>query len=358
MKPLTVLGIYREQIFSPGKIEDDAAIMDATVEELSRLGWEIRTLRAESISSSVARSEKVLSMAQSDRVLNILHDWSRQGSTVINTVTSVRNCYRKPLTHLLSEASICVPPSRVVTLEEAEEKISLRLTLDKPAYRPGEAVLATVEVTNNTPAPLQALALNAKSLVFVFGKQDDPERMERQAVASEQEKLDEAATLAPGQPARRQFVLTRLSEFPGPLVLQVQYRPGGEAATRIAPKIFSNPVQYQVAGARLLRRDPEGFILKEEALRLARAAYKGQTEEAQAVFVRDEAGFYRWWVNLKPKGAAPGGLVGYFVNPYLGGAPKAQAKPFDPQLARDARFARPANLPPMPMPALVTQGGR
>ena len=126
MKPLTVLGIYREQIFSPGKIENDAAIMDATVEELSRLGWEVRTLRAESISSSAARSEKVLSMAQSDRVLNILKDWGRQGSKVINTVSSVRNCYRKPLTHLLSEAGICVPPSRVVTLEEAEEKISLR----------------------------------------------------------------------------------------------------------------------------------------------------------------------------------------------------------------------------------------
>ncbi len=150
MKPLTVLGIYREQIFSPGKIVDDAAIMDATVEELSRLGWEVRTLRAESISTLAPRSEKVLSMAQSDRVLNILHDWNRQGSTVINTVSSVRNCYRKPLTHLLSKAGICVPPNRVVTLKDAKEKISLRSSErlwlkrgDVHAMEPGDVTSVT-----------------------------------------------------------------------------------------------------------------------------------------------------------------------------------------------------------------------
>ncbi len=35
MKSATVLGIYREQIFSPGKVSDDAAILDATLAELS-----------------------------------------------------------------------------------------------------------------------------------------------------------------------------------------------------------------------------------------------------------------------------------------------------------------------------------
>jgi glutathione synthase/RimK-type ligase-like ATP-grasp enzyme len=150
MKSAELLGIYREQIFSPGKIEADAAIMDATAEELSRRGWEVRTLRAESLSDSLPRPEKVLSMAQSDRVLNILKSWSGQGTRVINTVPSVRNCYRKPLTHLLSQAGICVPPGRVVTVEEAQEKISLqpygRLWLkrgDVHAMEPGDVVSVT-----------------------------------------------------------------------------------------------------------------------------------------------------------------------------------------------------------------------
>jgi glutathione synthase/RimK-type ligase-like ATP-grasp enzyme len=126
MKPLALLGIYREQIFSPGKIEDDAAIMDATVGELSRRGWEVATLRAESLSSSRPRPENVLNMAQSDRVLNLLKEWTGQGTRVINTVQSVRNCYRRPLTHLLSAAGICIPLSQTVNLEEAKAGIALQ----------------------------------------------------------------------------------------------------------------------------------------------------------------------------------------------------------------------------------------
>ncbi len=124
MKALSLLGIYREQVFSPGKIEDDAAIMEATLEELSRKGWEVRGLRAESLTGSVSRPEHVLSMAQSNRVLTILGEWSTLGTRVINTVPSVRNCYRKPLTQILSEAGVCIPPSRMLTLHEAKEAIS------------------------------------------------------------------------------------------------------------------------------------------------------------------------------------------------------------------------------------------
>jgi glutathione synthase/RimK-type ligase-like ATP-grasp enzyme len=124
MKPSVLLGIYREQIFSPGKIGDDAAIMDAAVEELSRRGWEVSTRNAESMSDSMPRPENVLSMAQSDRVLSMLETWSSQGSRVVNTVSSVLNCYRKRLIHLLSMAGICIPPSRIVAVKEAGEKIS------------------------------------------------------------------------------------------------------------------------------------------------------------------------------------------------------------------------------------------
>jgi glutathione synthase/RimK-type ligase-like ATP-grasp enzyme len=126
MKPLALLGIYRERIFSPGKIEDDAAIMDATLEELSRMGWEVHALDADSIGAPPSRPENVLSMAQSGRVLNILEDWSRQGTKVINTIPSVLNCYRKPQISLLSESGICIPPSRMVSLEDGKEKISLQ----------------------------------------------------------------------------------------------------------------------------------------------------------------------------------------------------------------------------------------
>ncbi|ABK18601.1 hypothetical protein [Syntrophobacter fumaroxidans] len=126
MKPPSVLGICRERVFSPGKVEDDAAIMESTLAELSRAGWEVRVLRAETVGDSTPRPQNVLSMAQSDRVLNVLAEWSGKGTRLVNTVSSVRNCYRKPLTRILSESGICIPPSRMVALREARERISLR----------------------------------------------------------------------------------------------------------------------------------------------------------------------------------------------------------------------------------------
>ncbi len=127
MKSPAVLGIYREQVFSPGKIEADAAIMDAALEELARRGWQVRTARAESIDGSLPRPENVLSMAQSDRVLDILDDWGNERTRVVNSVLSVRNCYRKPLISILSNAGSCIPASRVYSVEDAGERIARQL---------------------------------------------------------------------------------------------------------------------------------------------------------------------------------------------------------------------------------------
>lgn len=145
MKPLALLGIYRERVYSPGKVEDDAAIMDATLEELARRGWEVGALAAEALTGASPRPQQVLTMAQSEQALHILKDWSRQGTRVINSVPSVRNCYRKSLTHLLTRAGVCVPPSRIMKLEEAEQTLSVasagRLWLkrgDVHAMEPGD----------------------------------------------------------------------------------------------------------------------------------------------------------------------------------------------------------------------------
>lgn len=235
------------------------------------------------------------------------------------------------------------------------DPLELKLTLDKTAYRPGEVVVATVEVTNKTTRPLKAYKLNAKSILFVFGKQGDPEHVERRPVVSEREELDLAAPLAPGVPQQRTFLLTRLTEFSGPLAVQAHYIPGGEAVAKSGPKVYSNPVAFKVAGQRLLRRDPEGFILKAEAIRLALAAAKAEAESTQAIFVRDEMGFYKWYVNVRPKGAPE--TRAWFIDPYKGSV-WHQAKPFDPKLAADPRYTRPSNLPPMQIPALVTKGGK
>jgi len=125
MKSTSVLGIYREQIFSPGKVRDDAAILDATLAELSRLVSDVSSIKAEGLAASMTRPSYVLSMARSEHALGIIEDWAKQGSRIINSVESVRNCQRKLLTAILLRTGFSLPSSRIVPIQEAEELCNL-----------------------------------------------------------------------------------------------------------------------------------------------------------------------------------------------------------------------------------------
>jgi glutathione synthase/RimK-type ligase-like ATP-grasp enzyme len=116
---MKVLGVYREQVFSPGKVHEDAAILDATLGELSLSNYEICTQKAEALETPTFRPVCVLSMAQSGRALRILEDWHRGGIRIINSVQSVRNTYRKPMIRLLADAGVPIPISRIFPVEEA-----------------------------------------------------------------------------------------------------------------------------------------------------------------------------------------------------------------------------------------------
>ncbi len=124
MNSLTVVGVYREKVFSPGKIQEDAAILDATLAELSRSGYRTKALEGEALHLLVQRSACVLTMAQSERVLQLLEGWEKGGTRIVNSVASVRNCYRKALIHLLAKAQLPIPVGEILPLEEVEKRIT------------------------------------------------------------------------------------------------------------------------------------------------------------------------------------------------------------------------------------------
>src|SRR5208337_2286465 len=114
MQCMTMLGIYREQIYSPGMVQEDAAILDATLNELSFQNYSTRALHAESLDGFSSDCNWILSMAESDRALTVLENWHMKGARVINSVQAVRNCYRTHLIPLLSDAGIPIPPSKIL----------------------------------------------------------------------------------------------------------------------------------------------------------------------------------------------------------------------------------------------------
>jgi glutathione synthase/RimK-type ligase-like ATP-grasp enzyme len=115
------VGVYREQLFSPGKVREDAAILDAALEKLSGTpGFRTRSSSPETLASHSRGPSFVLSMAQSQAALSHLEQWEKEGTRVVNSVQAVRNCYRKPLIRILLQAGLPVPPSLIVPLAEIQ----------------------------------------------------------------------------------------------------------------------------------------------------------------------------------------------------------------------------------------------
>lgn len=232
--------------------------------------------------------------------------------------------------------------------------LALKVSIKQESYQPGEAVLLSVELVNNTGKTYQVRKLNAESVQFFFGRMGDPERMERSAIASKAEPMGATASLGAGKTLKRDFLLTRLTEFPGSMLAQAHYSPGGQIGQG-TPKFYSNTLQFAVKGARRFERDPQGNLTKQAAIKLATAAAGGDAQYARAVFIEDEKGFYKWWVNVERKvGAGPAQVASYFVDPYQGKV-WHQAKPFDPAMADDPHAKRPENM--MPMGARKKLGG-
>ena len=119
---MTVLGIYREQVFSPGKVNEDAAILNRALEELERQGVACRAVCPEELDRVSARPRWVLNMAQSHPVLNMLERWGSDGSCIVNSAQSIRNCYRRALLPILKQAGLPLPESRLLPLQEVEQR--------------------------------------------------------------------------------------------------------------------------------------------------------------------------------------------------------------------------------------------
>ncbi len=123
---MKVLGVYREKVFSPGKIADDAAILDRTLTQLSRMGYEFSAIEAEKLTADRIGTRFILTMAQSTEALKVLEAQEEDDAVVINSVASVRGSYRKPLLRCLSDAGLPLPWSDVLATKEAGDGLSFR----------------------------------------------------------------------------------------------------------------------------------------------------------------------------------------------------------------------------------------
>ncbi len=113
---MKIIGIYREPIFSPGKVREDAAILDAVLYTLSIRGYKTAALSAEMMSSQIKTADLILNMAQSEHCLGVLEQAAGSGIPVFNSPAAVRNCCRKSLFEIFSRSEIPMPAGRIESI--------------------------------------------------------------------------------------------------------------------------------------------------------------------------------------------------------------------------------------------------
>ena len=110
-------GIFREVEHSPGRQEDDAAILEAAGRRLEEIGPEFSVDYR--LPTSVTGREADLpalafSMCEGHAAMEALRRWESRGVRVVNSPGSIANTHRERMMPLLDEARVPVPEGRLL----------------------------------------------------------------------------------------------------------------------------------------------------------------------------------------------------------------------------------------------------
>ena len=103
----TCVGVLREPSHSPGRIDDDAAIMRRVGEALTERGFKVELITADAVIEAPAANLFV--MCERGTVLDRLAAMEKAGAIVVNTTTAIRNTYRHRMVELFARNRVAAP---------------------------------------------------------------------------------------------------------------------------------------------------------------------------------------------------------------------------------------------------------
>jgi hypothetical protein len=113
------LGIRREQMFSPGRVGDDGAILDAVADCLRAHGHEVAVCSADAEEwPEPGRATIVFTMCQGPRALARLQEWQARGVRIINSPEGILNCQRHRTVAALAGSGVPFPETVLLDLHE------------------------------------------------------------------------------------------------------------------------------------------------------------------------------------------------------------------------------------------------
>lgn len=222
--------------------------------------------------------------------------------------------YRAPILLIPMLVVLLAGCSRFTKPAAPADPLRLYLRLDSPAMRPGEPLIVEALLLNTTPEPILCSWLNHNSLTFYLQSPLLNESVRVWPVYSEKEQVIAVQELASDNLWSRKFVFTQATETSGTYSLSAAFQQNPEGALPVSYFAASAPVEYRVNGAWAARRDRNGILLKDEAIRRVRERVDESPAQSEARLIVNEAGFYDWFVRLTFLDASQ---QAWLVNPYL-----------------------------------------
>lgn len=108
----------RAGVYSPNHIGNDAAILNAVVEQLRKRGCEVTVYSEEQLNSGEVNEPIIVNMCRESRSISLLQEYEQQGRLVVNSGEGIENCTRERMTRILLGHNIPYPESLIVDTNE------------------------------------------------------------------------------------------------------------------------------------------------------------------------------------------------------------------------------------------------
>ena len=119
MAEISIAGIMRAGAYSPNHIGNDAAIFNATADQLRKRGCVVNIYSEEQFNSGKVTEKIILNMCREQASIKRLQEEEDRGSIVINSGYGIENRTRERMTRILLGNNIPYPDSIIVDTDEA-----------------------------------------------------------------------------------------------------------------------------------------------------------------------------------------------------------------------------------------------
>ncbi|MEP6809555.1 MAG: hypothetical protein ABI992_04875 [Chthoniobacterales bacterium] len=118
-----LLGLYREEEFSPGRhASNDVLILEAVADCLRKRGCAV-DLRSPEVGAKQPSADLVFSMLQGKSALEELLNWEKSGARIVNRPQAALNTHRDRLPALMQSAALSFPPTELLSTNSTRHSL-------------------------------------------------------------------------------------------------------------------------------------------------------------------------------------------------------------------------------------------